>query len=485
MGDTLRSMARAVAVTAIVAVTAGIAVGSPASSTDVAAEYAAMEELPTQAADAADIEQTAIELADTLEVVPVSEEQHDIACPVDRLEVSWEEPVGYEQGALVEPVGPAPTPDTREVNGVVVCEGSTFAFMGFQAKHEDGFGWRVTAVPFYEENEAREPEPLELRYLDALEPTLGSLLDLGPIDDYAPYEPQRLCHAVPKPGAVALAQLLLEAYPGTESYGIGRPCDVGRRSEHKEGRAFDWGASIQDPEQAAAVEDMLQRLLATDTEGNEHALARRLGVMYIIWDDHIWASYRAEDGWRPYSGPSAHTDHVHISLSWDGALGRTSLWEVALDEIDLRQIDLGYLGTLPPADGAAGDATEVRRGFFRQRADDQRAEAEQERAREDEDGTTEDGSPVPGSDGGDEGESTETVTETTDDATETVTDTVDDVTDTVDEVTDPIDEPVPDAMDGAADTVEDTVDQAGDALGGGGDGVLPGATGSLAGGHVI
>jgi peptidoglycan hydrolase-like protein with peptidoglycan-binding domain len=33
------------------------------------------------------------------------------------------------------------------------------------------------------------------------------------------------------------------------------------------------------------------------------------------------------DGWRPYSGESDHTDHVHFSFSWDGAMKRTSWWD--------------------------------------------------------------------------------------------------------------------------------------------------------------
>ena len=468
MGTAVRSMFRASAVTAVVAVTAGAAIGSPADSQQASADYAAMDELPTEATDFTDIEQTAIQLAYELDAVAVSAEQYDITCPLDRLEVSWEEPVGYEVGTLVEPVGPAPGPDTREVNGVVVCSGSDYAFMGFQAKHNGQWGWRVTGVPNFGGDHTGEPEPLELRYLDDLDPLFGTLADLGPVDDYAPFEPQRLCHSLPKPGAVALAKLLLDTYPDTQNYGISRACDAGPRSEHKEGRAFDWGASIHDAEDAAAVEELLQRLLATDQNGNEHALARRIGVMYIIWDGHIWSSYLADDGWRPYSGPSAHTDHVHISLSWDGALGETSLWQVALDGIDLDDFQYGFLGALPPVDGPFRDSFDVRRGVFDQRAEDQRAEAEaddEETAEEDD--TTDDGSI--GEDGQPSDQVTDTVGDTTDEATDTVTDTVEDTTDTVgdtiDEITDPVDgldgsqdDPVGDAVDDTTGTVGDNLD---------------------------
>jgi peptidoglycan hydrolase-like protein with peptidoglycan-binding domain len=54
--------------------------------------------------------------------------------------------------------------------------------------------------------------------------------------------------------------------------------------------------------------------------------ARRLGVMYVIFDGRIWSSYRAGDGWRAYTGGESHADHIHISMSWAGAAKRTSWW---------------------------------------------------------------------------------------------------------------------------------------------------------------
>jgi hypothetical protein len=144
------------------------------------------------------------------------------------------------------------------------------------------------------------------------------------IEGYARYEGQTLCDPDAKSGALGLRNLILAHYPTTTSFGIGRPCDMGGRSEHKEGRAFDWGADASDPEDLAAVQSFFRILFAEDAFGNAHALIRRMGVMYIIWDGHIWTSYAQE--WQPYSGSSPHTDHVHISLSWAGALSQTSFW---------------------------------------------------------------------------------------------------------------------------------------------------------------
>ncbi len=42
--------------------------------------------------------------------------------------------------------------------------------------------------------------------------------------------------------------------------------------------------------------------------------AGRLRVTYIIRDRQIWSRARSSEGWRPYSGTSPHTDHVHVSF---------------------------------------------------------------------------------------------------------------------------------------------------------------------------
>lgn len=41
------------------------------------------------------------------------------------------------------------------------------------------------------------------------------------------------------------------------------------------------------------------------------ANSARLSVTYIIWNRRIWKNGK----WSPYSGPSPHTDHVHISFA--------------------------------------------------------------------------------------------------------------------------------------------------------------------------
>ena len=168
-----------------------------------------------------------------------------------------------------------------------------------------------------------------------------------------PYIGQSICDPVAKPGVRAFANLLLTTYPATSSLGIVRDCGAGGQSEHKEGRAFDWGASYYDASERAAVNDALTWLTATDRNGNQAAMARRVGLMYMIWNKQIWKAYDSR-GWQPYSGPNPHTDHVHFSVGWNGAKKVTSFWD----------------GTVAPLDGmgdivsvVGGDQDDLRAGL--------------------------------------------------------------------------------------------------------------------------
>jgi hypothetical protein len=147
------------------------------------------------------------------------------------------------------------------------------------------------------------------------------------IEPLAAYVGQTTCSPVAKRGTTAFAKLLLRTYPSSRSLGISRSCGVGGKSEHKEGRAFDWGVSVHRAADRKAVNDLMRWLLKTDRFGNRHAMARRLGIQYMIWNGRIWGAYAAGSGWRKYTGSNPHTDHVHFSLSWAGARKNTSFWK--------------------------------------------------------------------------------------------------------------------------------------------------------------
>ena len=178
----------------------------------------------------------------------------------------------------------------------------------------------------------------------------------GPgIEGYAPYEGQSTCSPEPKPGVVAFQAMVLDAYPWTRPGNISRSCSVGGQSEHKEGRAWDWGVEASVPAEKAAAEDLFDWLFAEDRYGNADAMARRLGIMYIIfnrkslWPGRGWGVYctQTEDGCIGSNGTvrDPHTNHVHFSFGWYGAYHRTTFWNPGrsmIADISSRMTSSGY-----------------------------------------------------------------------------------------------------------------------------------------------
>jgi peptidoglycan hydrolase-like protein with peptidoglycan-binding domain len=151
---------------------------------------------------------------------------------------------------------------------------------------------------------------------------------------FQPYVGQSICDPVAKPGVRAFSNLVLDTYRDTSSLGIVRDCGIGGQSEHKEGRAWDWGVSAGNATHVREVNELLGWLMATDGYGNSNALLRRLGVMYVIWNKRIFKAYQADKGWQAYGGPNPHTDHVHFSFGWAGANKVTSFWDKTVAPVD-------------------------------------------------------------------------------------------------------------------------------------------------------
>ena len=149
-------------------------------------------------------------------------------------------------------------------------------------------------------------------------------LSSASIDTHLGYKPQSTCTPSAKPGTSALLKLLISTYGGSSS-GISRHCGVGGTSEHKEGRALDWRRDVKYSSHRKSVDRALKWMTANNGE-----VAYRLGVMYIIWNQRIWSIYYPELGWRKMANRGSYTanhkNHVHISLSWDGAMKQTSWW---------------------------------------------------------------------------------------------------------------------------------------------------------------
>ncbi|HYN56662.1 MAG TPA: fibronectin type III domain-containing protein [Motilibacterales bacterium] len=156
------------------------------------------------------------------------------------------------------------------------------------------------------------------------------------LDAAAFYEAQKVCDPTPRPGATALKDLLLATYGPATVY-IPRSC-TSSTSEHFDGRAVDWMRSARVPAEREMADAFVAWLLAPAADGTPHAMARRLGIMYIIWDSRMIRMYDPGRGWTEYRGclapanagtgldTTCHRNHVHLSMSWDGAAGITSWW---------------------------------------------------------------------------------------------------------------------------------------------------------------
>ena len=155
------------------------------------------------------------------------------------------------------------------------------------------------------------------------------------IDPYSSYEPESTCSPKAKAGVVAYRDLIDRTYGALWS-NIARACSASV-SGHEEGRALDWGRNAAVASQKAQADALLGWLLATDKHGNKHAMARRLGIQYIQYNNMMWRAYGANAGWQPQMlggkacstlgasyKTSCHRDHIHTSFSWAGANKKTS-----------------------------------------------------------------------------------------------------------------------------------------------------------------
>ncbi len=166
---------------------------------------------------------------------------------------------------------------------------------------------------------------------------LPSSAEFGPAIDSQGYDGQSKCSPDPKPGTVAFQRVLHDEFPSIGYGYISRACSVGGQSEHKEGRALDWPVNAAYQSHRTIAKKVIDWLLATDRYGNEAAMAKRFGIMYLIWNRRIWGSW---GGWDTYCVQkprgcvdpddkdlrSPHTDHIHFSMSRDGAQRETTYW---------------------------------------------------------------------------------------------------------------------------------------------------------------
>lgn len=151
----------------------------------------------------------------------------------------------------------------------------------------------------------------------SLLPKLPKLGKPPPLPAYAPKDFQSTCDPTPKPGMMAFRDWVVANFGG-KAGGISRACNQGGKSEHKEGRGWDWY-----PGSKENGDRMVKALLASDRYGRPHALARMWGIQYLVWYRRMWRAYDDHQGpgpgWRAYSrtgnATQEHRDHVHFTMS--------------------------------------------------------------------------------------------------------------------------------------------------------------------------
>ena len=156
------------------------------------------------------------------------------------------------------------------------------------------------------------------------------------IEDYASYQPAKRCQPKARPGTKQLGHWLVKRHGG--GFGpISRACG-GSVSEHTEGRAFDWTLDATTKKGRQSAKSFMKRAFATNKAGDTDAVARRMGVMYVIFNDKIYSAWRSFEP-EPYLSSSCsskkkcsktlrHRDHMHVSLTRKAARGKTS-WYLA------------------------------------------------------------------------------------------------------------------------------------------------------------
>jgi hypothetical protein len=158
--------------------------------------------------------------------------------------------------------------------------------------------------------------------LDGL-PRPGSIA--APIEGFAAYDssidsPGPCGGQVMRPGVRAFSDHV-------KRFGIVANTYVACEGFHARGQALDVWIYGHAAKQAFA-----DWLTANDSE-----MARRLGLVQIIWNHQMWRSYHAGSN-RPrgafghYGGSHPHTDHLHLSFGEDGARGATSFFTTVLGE---------------------------------------------------------------------------------------------------------------------------------------------------------
>lgn len=130
---------------------------------------------------------------------------------------------------------------------------------------------------------------------------------------FPPWEQPTHCTGSATAGALALARWVMEKYgsKGAMNWGIYNCRDIrggNTTSAHGEGRAFDCGFPLGDPD----ADQLVKRLLK---------VPGKLGIQAIIYERRIYSRNHPDGAF--YDGEAPHFDHVHIELTREAAQSLT------------------------------------------------------------------------------------------------------------------------------------------------------------------
>ena len=138
---------------------------------------------------------------------------------------------------------------------------------------------------------------------------------LGVAEGFTPYLPQVSCDPVAEPGTLALRSLLMETYGGRD-LGITRGCDIGGLSEHKEGRAWDWGLNAAVPAERALAQQFLGWLMAPARTAWRPPTPAGSASCTSSGTAESGAPTACRRAGGPTAAASPSAGHIHISLAW-------------------------------------------------------------------------------------------------------------------------------------------------------------------------
>lgn len=147
--------------------------------------------------------------------------------------------------------------------------------------------------------------------------------------------------ASPAPALLALRDAIDARWPQRNRANDGIMGDAAhqaRKSDHNEGHALD---ITHDPTNGPDLEALAEVLIA---DPRTH---------YVIWNKRIRNKAFEGGAWRPYSGASPHTAHLHISVTAERRED-TSPWAMPGDLPPSNEVPAAAEGEVTPAGDSAG-----------------------------------------------------------------------------------------------------------------------------------